>query len=192
MNRRAIVLHFIITVLLALIIFIPACLFVSKFFRLSEQAETNFNEFVQKLEDFKKSEKQKDSFLLIMDKETFIASFLYPTTVEFKIETRETGGGTFRSSEEKMVTVAHYFSYPSQCLSVPCICLCQEAQEGEAVSNLEKRSISYSCNQLRCTVLQDFPLADNWGISRLTEEEPRRIAVEMRKENGQVILTAKK
>ncbi len=192
MNRKAIVLHFIITILLALIIFIPACLFVSKFFRLSEQADTNFNEFVQKLEEFSRSEKQKDSFLLILDKETFIAAFHYPTTVEFHTEIRETGGGTFRSSGEKTTTISKYLSYPSQCPSLPCICLCREAQEGESASQRDKKSISYACEQLRCRELKDFPLSDNWGISRLTEEEPRRIAIEMKKENNQIILAAKK
>jgi len=42
-------LKFLTTLILALILFIPACLFVSNFFRLSEQAEQNFGEFVSTL-----------------------------------------------------------------------------------------------------------------------------------------------
>ncbi len=190
MNRRAIVLHFIITVLLALIIFIPACLFVSKFFRLSEQANENFADFVKALEEFSASTKEKDNFLLILDKETFIVAFRYPTIAEFYVESRDSGGGTF--SRERTTVVSKYFSYPPQCTDLPCICLCRDPVEGEAATQPDKRQISYSCEQLRCSVLKNFPLSENFGVSRLTDEEPRRLLIDMKKENNQIILTPRK
>ncbi len=187
MNRRAIVLHFIVTILLALIIFIPACLFVSEFFRVSEQDQENFADFVKTLEEFSANTKEKDSFLLILDKETFIAAFRYPTIVEFHVESQESGGGTF--SQERTTVVSKYLSYPPQCTTTPCICLCRDPVEGEAATRPGKRQVSYSCEQLRCVVLKDFPLSDNFGISRFADKEPRRIRIEMKKENNQIILT---
>ncbi len=192
LNRKGITLPFVVTVLLALIIFIPACILVSKVFRVSEQADNSFNDFVKSMIDFSKSDKNQENFLLIMDAETFIAAFRYPTTAEIQAESRKTGGGTFRSSGEKTTVVSTYFSYPAQCTALPCICLCRKAREGEAATQPDTKFISYTCEQLRCTMLEDFPLNENWGLSRLTKEEPRRVLIEMKKENNQIILTAKK
>lgn len=187
MNRKAISLPFLATAVLAIIIFGFTFLAISKVFAASKQAAENFPNFVKALEEFSASNKEKDSFLLILDKETFIAAFRYPTIVEFHVESQESGGGTF--SRERTTVVSKYFSYPPQCTTTPCICLCRDPVEGEAATQPDKRQISYSCEQLRCSVLKDFPLSENVGISRFADKEPRRIRIEMKKENNQIILT---
>ena len=51
MNNKAIMLKFLTTIILAIIIFAPACMISSRFFRLSSQAENNFNTFVEEIRD---------------------------------------------------------------------------------------------------------------------------------------------
>lgn len=69
--------HFLISLLLCLIIFIPACYMASKLFRVSEQAQDNFSEFVKALDDFQEKAQigEQKSILLIMDDATAIVYF---------------------------------------------------------------------------------------------------------------------
>lgn len=69
--------QFLVSLLLCLMIFIPACYFVSGIFRTSEQAQDNFSEFVKELNDFQEHGKvgERKSVLLIMDDETAIVYF---------------------------------------------------------------------------------------------------------------------
>ncbi len=74
-NKKGLMLKFLTTLILALIIFIPACMFVSKFFRISQQAEGNFLEFVgeiKQLGENKQLNPYEGSTVLILDKDTFV------------------------------------------------------------------------------------------------------------------------
>ena len=72
-NKQGIMVEFLVTVLLAIIIFVPACLFVSEFFRVSDQAKDNFIEFTKTVETMKDG--QKTTSLLIMDEGTALIYF---------------------------------------------------------------------------------------------------------------------
>src|SRR3989344_1684224 len=76
-SKKGIMLQFLISLLLSLMIFIPACYLVSGIFRTSEQAQDNYYEFVKELSDFWEHGQigERKSILLIMDEETAMAYF---------------------------------------------------------------------------------------------------------------------
>ncbi len=77
-NKQGIMVQFLTTVILAIIIFVPACYFVSNLLsRTSEQAKDNYGEFVEQLTEFAKKAKfgERKSILLIMDTATAIVYF---------------------------------------------------------------------------------------------------------------------
>ncbi len=78
MDKKGIImLKFLTTVLLAIIIFAPACMFLSKFFRTSDQALGNFEDFAKEIVDLAENGKdqEKRNFLLILDENTAIVGF---------------------------------------------------------------------------------------------------------------------
>ena len=77
-NKRGIMVQFLISLLLCLMIFIPACYLISGIFRTSEQAQDNFSGFVKELNDFQEHGQigERKSVLLIMDEQTAIVYFL--------------------------------------------------------------------------------------------------------------------
>ena len=78
MNKRGIMLEFLVGVILALLIFTPTCLFTAKIFRLSQQGQDNFQNFVQELNDLSKTGKGGDHSrisALILDEETALVYF---------------------------------------------------------------------------------------------------------------------
>ncbi len=77
-NKRGIMVQFLVTIILALIIFAPACYVTSKIlFRTSEQAKDNYVEFAGELSTFAKEAKfgERKSILLIMDEKTAMVYF---------------------------------------------------------------------------------------------------------------------
>ncbi len=77
-GKKGIMIQFLVTLLLALIIFIPACYIASNvFFRTSKQAKDNYADFVKGLNDFNEQGQvgEKKSILLIMDEATAIVYF---------------------------------------------------------------------------------------------------------------------
>ena len=66
-NKKAIMIKFLVTVLLAIIIFAPACLFASKFFSLSNQAKDNFVNFVNEIKEMETAQLgERKNFILII------------------------------------------------------------------------------------------------------------------------------
>lgn len=121
-HKKAIMMKFLVTVILAIIIFAPACLFLSKSFRLSEQAEGSFNEFTTTLASFNEGKKEKDSFLLKIDAKTAMVYFEHNQEKVFLfIE----GTGSDRANSGDV-----YFTRPTQCSDTTksCLCLFQEVQ----------------------------------------------------------------
>src|SRR3989344_3050039 len=77
MNKKGIMVQFLLTVLLAIIIFTPACLFTSKLFRLSDQASDSYTQFINELKSFAANGKEGDRKIapLIIDEESGIFFF---------------------------------------------------------------------------------------------------------------------
>ncbi|MDO8656075.1 MAG: hypothetical protein Q7K45_02450, partial [Nanoarchaeota archaeon] len=121
-NKRAIVLKFLVTVILAIIIFAPACVFLSKFFRLSEQAEGSFNEFTTALTNLNQGKKEKDSFLLKIDAKTAVVYF-EPNQEKVFLFIEGTGSDRAGSGDV-------YFTRPNQCSDKikSCLCLFQDVE----------------------------------------------------------------
>jgi len=80
---------FLVTILLAILIFAPSCMFASKFFRLSAQAKDNFVAFVGDVEDLHLHGKDAESrnTLIILDAETALIYFSGPKlTISVQVE----------------------------------------------------------------------------------------------------------
>lgn len=122
MDRKGIMLEFLVTVILALLIFTPTCIFTSKFFRISQQAGENFHAFVDELEAFAQDEQRlSKTAVLIMDEETVIIGFNKPQPVVTCVE----GLYLHMCKEWEVPNV-------QEC-SGPCICLIRKMKlpEGE-------------------------------------------------------------
>ncbi len=76
-SKKGLMVKFLTTVILAIIIFAPACIIGSKFFRLSDQAKKNFSLFVDETDDLAEhgTESERRNNLLILDKKTVMAYF---------------------------------------------------------------------------------------------------------------------
>ncbi len=113
LNKRAIMVDFLVTILLALIIFIPTCAFVSNFFRLSAQAEDNFGDFTKEIKAMQESPSgERKTALIILDKETAIVYFS-PSADTVKVEVDGFAGRNYEV----------LFPKPPRCMEKPCICL---------------------------------------------------------------------
>lgn len=77
MYRKGIMVQFLISLLICLMIFIPACYIASGIFRTSQQAQDNYAEFVEGLHDFLEHGQigERKSVLLIMDEQTAVVYF---------------------------------------------------------------------------------------------------------------------
>lgn len=183
LNRKAIMVDFLVTVLLAIIIFAPACYVSSTFFRLSDQAKESFTTFIraaQKLSETGKEGEPKSEFL-ILDKETALV-FFEPKYSEVKIV----------SSGNK-----YLFNRPNQCPSDHnCVCLFQEVEEENDIFSAVKKTC-YPLNfQLK---LEDCTPAGSEGSVACSQgffvgreiadfEGSRRVEFTLKKEGNTVLL----
>jgi hypothetical protein len=204
MNKKALMLKFLGTMLIALVIFIPACLMVSKLWRLSDQGKESFKELVEIIENFADdSTKDHQSYLLKMDAKTFIAAFtqtgeriLLDQETDIYLDTDDFGATDLHTTSSD-----YYFSYPSICGGGACICLCQDIEEEilerELEIGRERGMVTYDaslefqevCPQLLCKSLEETNLEQSWSFWRKTEEEPRRIQVDIVKEDDKISLS---
>jgi hypothetical protein len=117
MNKKSIMMKFFLTLILALIFFVPAILFASQFFRLSDKAMDSFNKLAKLIEEVKSGELQ--SMPLYMDKNTAIMGFAKESkAVEIKYE------GT--GSMYETTPLDSYFERPKICMNnKACLCLCR-------------------------------------------------------------------
>lgn len=118
-NKKAIMVKFLVTLLLAMIIFAPACLISSKFLRLSSQAKANFGDFAEKLKELVAApDGTKDNLMLIMDEETAIVGFSQGQTkvkscIKFTVTSYE-DCGIWQAPDVE------------ECEGSSCVCLIQE------------------------------------------------------------------
>ena len=141
LNKKAIMVEFLVTVLIALLIFAPTCYFTSKLFRLSDQARDNFALVVTDIKEASKFNGATKTDILIMDKDTALVTFQankdhnvkYPDCGNLKAECED---GKYKLETETATnhqgTQTHHtftsttYPYPSACKEKNCVCLCQE------------------------------------------------------------------
>lgn len=135
MNARGIMLKFLLTIILAIIIFAPACILTSKFFRLSAQAKDSFQDFTDLIT--KQAEKAKvgdyTGFMTILDDETYFAKFDNGKPLDLLFTRKYEGGPRPFDIMVRFSIIA-----PSQCKENDCFVLCQ------------KFSIDYESGSLNC------------------------------------------
>lgn len=107
MNKKALMVKFLTTLLLAILIFAPACLFAGKLLKISDETTKNFNNFVDEVKAIAVSpDGTKRSYMLILDENSFIFKFT---------ETKD------------LVTESFNLTYPKECENKECILLCRLA-----------------------------------------------------------------
>ncbi|GEM_PF-4067163 len=146
-TKRGIMVEFLVTVILALIIFVPTCIFISNFFRLSDQAQVSFLNFSKTLEHFPQNEKKDVTSILIFDENTFVIG--YNQNKDTELCTSEGICGKTK--------------YPTECQGQSCLCLCTTSKEGQFTGSEEEsiRCSERSCRQLpQVTFASGLPLAN--------------------------------
>lgn len=186
MNHKAISLPFLATTILAIIIFGVTIFTISKAFAASKQAQENFPNFIQALEEFSASTKEKDNFLLIIDQGSFLALFKEAGTVEISSTEKKVPAG--RVPVAPTITTKKVFNSPPECTGYPCACLCREFEEEESSAG-NINIITYSCSNLRCQKLE-AAIQQNWARER-GEDDPRRYSLQLQKENGLIAISAR-
>ncbi len=146
-NKKGIMVKFLTSLLLAIIVFAPACMIGSKFFRTSTQALDNYGEFVTKIQKFAGESEigEPGSTLMIIDEETAIVYF---------------NGSSDTSQVTLEVDSAYYLSdytvnfvRPAQCESEgSCICLFRSNNVA-----VESTTVTVTGDRVDCSLL-DFDL----------------------------------
>jgi len=113
-NKKAIMTSFLITVILALIIFVPTCYGISKLFRLSDQAKEGFDDFADTLTKLPTSEQKKTSEILILDQDTFVIAYNAHQNTKLCTAQNDCGESLYPAAE---------------CAGQSCLCLCQEFKD---------------------------------------------------------------
>ena len=208
-NRKGIMVKFLVTLVLAIIIFVPTCMFVSKVLdagtRSSTQAKDNFKEFITELNTFSKEKEAGDRFskVLILDRVTAV---VYYNKVGNKIQVDvDSKGLDFEMNIQK----------PSACKKdMNCICLLRKSEfESDTISrtitvkpkrflceNLNYEMIIDSCNNGEPTLVNSYKCKNGFLIERSLVKESdwkidsyyeikRRSTVFMLKEQNSIRIT---
>lgn len=164
LNKKGIMLKFLTSLLIAIIVFLPACMVSSSFFRTSTQALENFESFVEDIQEFAETKPigYKGSSLLILDEETAIIYFDNKNEgssdmgliVEYEVSDGESGSHTSYDYID--------IKRPDQCgqEEKTCICLFRDV-----VENSEGASKTITGNIVECYELDYHlePEACGWG-----------------------------
>ena len=200
-------LPFVATVILALFLFIPACMVASKLFIRTGQAADSFADLVKDLEDLSGTRGDATKTrVLIMDAETFVVAFkegseraIVDNPIERgQIETDQANPDPDSIGMNIDSDLDYIFKYPQdRCQNTKtCLCLCQKYELGErnvrsqttATEIVQRGEITYLCTQLACENL-DIQLANNFGVTRASEDEPRRVELKLEKVSDQITIT---
>lgn len=141
---------FLVTVILALLIFAPTCMFTSKLFRLSDQAKENFKEFAILVREAHQTQQQR-AHLLVLDKDSFVVG--YTANKNTEICTAQGSCGTTL--------------YPPECGGESCVCLCREYQGTGFTTGGE----SITCSKRSCENVGQIEFQDNLLISNFHQSE---------------------
>jgi hypothetical protein len=148
MDKKGIMIKFLTTVLLAIIIFAPACYVASSFFRLSDQAKDNFIKFVDKVKSMENEISTTEKIaLLIMDEGTAVVYF-EPYQKELKVSIDAT---LVPGNENGNVILKREGS----CLEEKgCLCLFREPEYSTAHPLLDEE-VTYSESEATDSVVTD-------------------------------------
>ncbi|MBI2668529.1 hypothetical protein HYX14_01675 [Candidatus Woesearchaeota archaeon] len=207
--KKGIVLDFLVTVVLAIFIFGFATALVSKFLRLSEQAEENFSEFAIDIRSLAAAPTQepeeRKTTRLILDKETAVV-YLQPHKPFVEVDVDGFAARDYTVRIER----------PSVCaLEERCFCLVQDSDVESADGVYTVHPTKFSCEQiatdlvmLNCGIgtsheVNAYLCSDGFVIERLLfsdirgtlpdaqYEAPRRNVLQMAKESRQIFLEAR-
>lgn len=148
LNRKAIMVKFLVTVLLALIIFVPACIGISKLFRLSNQAGSEYKSFVGDIQQMDQAPVgERRSTLLILDSETAIVYFEPNKDLQVFVQGMGDIGNPVSSGNNYDITIKK----PSSCpWNKACLCLLQESTTARKYKdNFEQRCAGENCGLVR-------------------------------------------
>jgi len=176
-------LHFIISIIIAILLFSVAFGFVAKVFSLSDQAADSFTDLAKEANDFGKSTKDKSSKLLILDVGTIVVAFVPGERIFMYKEYIDP-----QAPDDEGFTFNYFFPQPQECNNKPCLCLCREYKSIRADQGQEGYYIYHydiQCNKLQCKETSD--LAQSW-FTRRTSQDPRRVIVKFTKENDKIKL----
>ena len=166
-DKHGIMVKFLTTILLAIIIFAPACYVSSKFFTLSEQAKDNFNDFTKAINEANKKELgHEEIFMFIQDQN----SYIYPIT--------EKSRGVHITNDPIFgEDVDFTLSYTPECANQNCYCLCRSYEDQK----------DKTCYSLVCVPMPEVKFSEGTGILiDRGDKGPRRQAVRIIKcESGQ-------
>ncbi len=190
MDKRAstIPLEWMIGIVVALLILIPTCLFVSKAQSSSQQAGTNFQDLARELSSFSTSEKKAQSFVLILDPDSSVILFKDKNKELLFEEIVNFGLG------EDMITnfYTNYLLFPAdKCSSAPCLCLCQETSKYRPIEvkispqDIHLYNQDVSCPALTCSPLPGVDITKSFSLYR-ADKEQRRQALVFTKQNNQI------
>ena len=196
MNRRGIVVEFLTTMLLALLIFVPACLFVSGLFRLSDQANDSYKELAKQMQDLTGEPK---SMVFILDEETAVIAYAQK---ERGKQFTKLFDDSYDAPYTLTRSVQYYLPYPEvNCQGqVSCLCLCRSFSEEEGITFETNRESGIGwihdnlkaetqCQNLQCQGLP-VKLKESWSLYR-EKGGVRRTNLNLVKE-GDVIQIIKK
>ncbi len=177
--------QFLLTIVLAFLIFVPACMVVSNILGLEDQAKEDFLEFVDEVKEFSANAQfnEKKSFVLIMDSGSAIMFYnekekLFAYSDYDSLSTLpSTGSASLQGVSPQFQYIKYYIQYPVRhCRDeIPCACLCRDfldeststrtgAEEGDRGQIIHKRDIE--CKDLVCEPIPDVSLTDSWRAQR--------------------------
>ncbi len=210
-------------IILAIIVFAPACVYGSKLvgrFSRSDQAETSFHALAGEIAEMSLvREGEARSWVLILDEESALFYFSPAMTgarstiglgdpVPECIAAK--GFGTLARAEQRKCISRNFcdelyfehFSYPTtECVGKQCLVLCQgvtKSEPRELETNVRCLPAFYDIYdiQLSCEKLIVEPLDAGISLSMpsvlyRTEDDPRRYALELGKEQNTVVVQVK-
>lgn len=184
-------LHFIISVILAIILFSIAFGMVAKVFSLSDQAKDSFNDLVNEINQFADSTRESTSKLLIMDADTIVTAFMPGETVYVYEDLSDPL--PFVPSETRHV----YFPQPKECNDEACLCLCRDTRDERNLVKVRRNDkvhlgtpFSEAIYEITCAKLlcKETPkLGESWKKQR-KQEDPRRSTITLTKQGDKVVL----
>lgn len=152
-DKKAIMLRFLTTLLLALFVFGFAGCVAAKYFRLSSQAETNFAELAEEVIEVSKSPLPLTRpFVFIQDADTY---------VYFVDEATRRQNFFFDDNY-------YAINYPAECEKENCLCLCQKFEDNGI----------RECNEFVCKEMPNIEFSrESEIIAFRSDEDPRRQTV---------------
>jgi hypothetical protein len=149
MDTKGIMLDFLVTVVITIVLFVPALFIVNKAFTYSDQARESFDEFVALLQNLPEEDPSPDPHIMVLkiDDATMMAYFEpHQNQIDVFIPTGPIGAGSQAAHQDGAVVK------PSECTpEKACLCLIREfAYAAKPVPDIYKeRCIGSECGSAR-------------------------------------------